>query len=189
MSSRVSWHTATHLSGISATTWAFTLQIHHSVTPAQWGWTLPIQRSDSSWIKQHLLPHLWSCPWATETCCFQIQCQAATQEKNWLMQRRQKESVTDQLTYFIFYKFWKWKQITFSFGIIQIINLKHRNLNSFSLFHWTDKDVTQLYPLKWRQQKSQYIFSVSFPKITIPNKLREKPSTSTLVNWSSRIPS
>lgn len=44
VSSGVSWHTATHLSDISATTCVFKLRIHCSVTPAEWGWTLPIQK-------------------------------------------------------------------------------------------------------------------------------------------------
>lgn len=105
------------------------------------------------------------------------------------MQCRQKESVTDQLTHFIFYKFWKWKQMTFSFCIVQIINLQHRNLNSFSLFHGSDKDISQLCPLKQRHQKLQYIFSVSFPKITLPKKQREKIRVSALMNGSSRISS
>lgn len=171
MSSGVTWCTATDLSGISATTCAFKLSIHHSVTLAQWGWTTPIQKwfftckaaSTPTPLVLSLSNRDMLHPDTTLGCYTREELTHAMQTKR----------VSHQPTCFIFYKFWKWKQMTFASGIIQIINLKHRNLNSFSLFHCTYKDIPQLYPLKWRHQKLQYIFSVSFPKITLPNKLRE----------------
>lgn len=57
VSSGVTWHTATHLSGISATlvllNQGFTIQwVQHSEDE------LFLSKSDSSQVKQHLLPHL-----------------------------------------------------------------------------------------------------------------------------------
>lgn len=151
MSSGVFCHTATHLSGISASTWIFKLRLCHSLTSAEGGWTLPIQ----NWlfIDKAAPPclALGTCLSYTDTLLPQIHFHAVTHELADAMQA--KRVSIDQITDFIFLlQIWKSKQMNLFF-CYQIIYLKHPNLSPVFLVHCSNRDATQLYPLKWGHQK------------------------------------